>query len=84
MIEDIKSHFWHYLVLVLIIGCGGLVFGFYPDKAVKFKVAALVALAYIFWGIFHHLTEGNLNFKIVVEYTLIGALAIILLGGVLL
>jgi hypothetical protein len=84
MIEDIKSHFWHYAILVLVIFVGGIVFFSYPDKTVKFRVGTLTALAYIFWGIFHQLMEANLNLKIVVEYTLIGVLAIILLGGVLL
>lgn len=84
MIEDLKIHFWHYAILILIIFVGGIVFFSYPDKTTKFQVGALTALAYIFWGIFHHLMEANLNLKIVVEYTLIGALAIILLGGVLL
>jgi len=84
MIEDIKRHFWHYAVLVLVIFAGGIVFFSYPDKMVKFKVGTLTTLAYIFWGIFHHLAEANLNFKIVIEYTLIGALAIVLLGGLLL
>lgn len=84
MIKDIKDHYWHYLVLILIIFVGGMVFFSYPDKMVKFRVGALTALAYILWGIFHHLMEDNLNLKIVVEYTLIGTLSIILLGGVLL
>jgi len=84
MRKEIKSHFWHYAVLILIIFLGGIVFFSYPDKLIKFKVGILTALAYIFWGILHHLLEANLNAKIMIEYSLIGALAIIVLGGVLL
>jgi len=82
--EDVKAHFWHYLVLVAMIFVGGLAFFASPHNTAKFQVAALIALAYIFWGIFHHLLENNLNLKIVVEYTLIGLLSVILLGGILL
>ena len=84
MTEDIKKHLWDYAVLVLIIFVGGVIFFFNQDKIVKFKVGTLAALAYIFWGVFHHFLEKNLNLKIVVEYTLIGAIAIVLLGGLLL
>lgn len=84
MLEDIKSHFWHYAILVLVILIGAIAFFSYPDKMVKFQIGTLTALAYIFWGIFHHLMENSLNFKIMVEYSLIGLLSIILLGGALL
>lgn len=84
MIKDFKHHFWHYFFLFLIIGSGSLAFILSPDKTVKFRVAALLALAYIFWGIIHHLLEGNLKLKIVIEYSLIGLLGLILLGGALL
>ena len=84
MIHDIKSHFWHYVILLLIILVGGIVFFSYSDKMIKFQVGALTAIAYIFWGIFHHLLEGSLNLKIMIEYNLIGVLSAVLLGGILL
>ena len=84
MIEDFRNHFWHYLILLLILLIGGLVFVLNPNKIIKFQVGTLVAIAYIFWGIIHHFLEKNLNFKIMVEYLLIGALSVALLGGILL
>lgn len=84
MIEDIKAHFWHYSILILILTIGGIAFFNSTDKMVKFQVGSLTALGYIFWGIFHHLLEKNLNLKIVVEYSLMGILSIVLLGGALL
>lgn len=84
MIKDFKDHFWHYLILFLILLVGGLVFILEPNKIIKFQAGTLVAAAYIFWGIIHHFLEKNLNFKIMVEYMLIGALSVILLGGILL
>lgn len=84
MIKDIRQHFIHYLILVLIIAIGGIGFLISPDKMIRFQVGALTSLAYVFWGIFHHLMENDLKLKIVVEYALIGLLATSLLGGILL
>lgn len=84
MIKDFKNHFWHYLFLVLILLVGSLVFTLDPNKIIKFQVGTLVATAYVFWGIIHHSLEKNLNWKIMVEYMLIGALSVVLLGGILL
>lgn len=84
MIEDLRNHFWHYLILLLILLVGGLVFILEPNKIIKFQVGTLIAVAYVFWGIIHHSLEKNLNFKIMVEYMLIGTLSMALLGGILL
>ena len=84
MIEDLKSHFSHYLILVLILFIGGVVFVLDSNKIIKFQVGTLVATAYVFWGIIHHFLEKNLKLKIMVEYMLIGALSVALLGGILL
>ncbi len=84
MMKDAKSHFWHYAILILLIFSGAVVFFSHPEKTIKFQVGALISLAYIFWGIFHHLLEGNLTLKIVIEYSLIGLLSVIFLGGILL
>jgi len=84
MIKDLQSHFFHYLILLIILLLGGVVFVNQPDKIIKFQVSSITAIAYILWGILHHLAEKNLNWKIVVEYSLIGLLSIVLLGGALL
>lgn len=84
MIEDVKTHLWHYAILMLMIFSGGVVFFFSPNKMIKFQLGVLVATAYVVWGMTHHFLEKNLNPKIVIEYILIGFLAVILLGGALL
>lgn len=82
--KDLKQHAWHYLTLVIILLVGGIAFLTSTEKIFRFEIGALMAIAYIFWGFIHHHLENNLKPKIMVEYTLIGALAVILLGGVLL
>ncbi len=76
MMEEIKKHILHYLALFLILGFGffGLLsFSHQPDF--QRLIVLTMALLYMVWGIVHHLLENNLRFKIVVEYTLVSALA---------
>jgi hypothetical protein len=40
----------------------------------QMQVGMVTGLAYIFWGVFHHLYDHDLNWKIVVEYVAIGFL----------
>lgn len=84
MIKDIKNHIWHYTILLLIILVGGFGFLSTSDKIVRFQIGVVMTLGYTFWGAIHHYLEKNLNFKIVIEYILIGLLAIVFLGGTLL
>ncbi|MDP3998059.1 MAG: hypothetical protein Q8P89_00375 [bacterium] len=79
MLEDIRTHSIHYFVLLLILGSGlfGFIqFSYNPDlrRAIILAVAAL----YIVWGLLHHFLEGNLNLKIMIEYTSVAALALTL------
>ncbi|MFH0864184.1 MAG: hypothetical protein V1858_03795 [Candidatus Gottesmanbacteria bacterium] len=83
-INDVKTHFWHYLILLMIIAIGGIAFIKQTNIQNRFYIGSLVAIAYVFWGIFHHLMEKNLKLKIVIEYSLIALMAVVLLGGILL
>ena len=42
-------------------------------------VGFCTTVAYVFWGIIHHMMIGNLHRKIVVEYILVGAIAVVLM-----
>lgn len=73
---------------MLVSLLGGGVLAFYlvrPNVAAQLIVSITTAIAYVAWGIIHHAIEGDLHPKIVVEYVLIGAIAIVLLltkGGI--
>jgi hypothetical protein len=84
MIEEIKTHSWHYLILVVLLLTGVVAFLAFPERDIKFEVGFLMAITYAIWGIFHHLLEDNLNIRVVIEYILVGILAIALLEGVIL
>lgn len=78
-----KTAMVHYLVLLAIL-LGG-VFAFYSvrgNPTLQLTIGIITSIAYIFWGIIHHVLHHNLHKKIVVEYLLIGAIAIVLLATI--
>ncbi len=80
MIEDIKSHLTHYLILLVILlhGFGGF-FLFRYDQAVQIWFILSTCGAYFFWGLVHHHLEKNLTQKIILEYLFISLIAALLL-----
>ena len=60
-----KQTMVHFFVLIAILTIGVLTF--------------ITAVAYVLWGFIHHAMRKDLHQKIVVEYLLIGAIAIVLL-----
>lgn len=76
-----KSYFsLHHIVLLLILGCGILMF-YYTSGNQMLQLASgiVTAVLYVVWGIAYHSHSGDLHKKIVIEYLLIGAIAIMLL-----
>lgn len=54
-----------------------------PNVSLQFNVAVITSVAYVVWGIIHHAMQKDLHQKVVVEYILIGAIAVVLLATVL-
>ena len=70
----------HLLVLLVILAAGVTAFLFVsPNITVQLYVGIITAVAYVLWGLIHHVVKKDLHQKIVVEYLLIGAIAIVLL-----
>lgn len=70
----------HFLVLLAILAAG--VFTFIrvaPNTTVQLFVGIVTACSYVIWGLIHHAVKKDLHQRIVVEYLLIGAIAIVLL-----
>lgn len=70
----------HFSVLIAILAAG--VFTFIrvrPNTTVQLFVGVVTACAYVVWGLVHHAIKKDLHQRIVVEYLLIGAIAIVLL-----
>jgi len=56
---------------------------FRPNASYQLFTGIATAVAYVLWGIIHHALEKDLHHKIVIEYMLVGAIAIVLLVTIL-
>ena len=70
----------HFLVLLGIMSIGAVsFFASQGNAGLQFFIGVVTSVAYVIWGILHHALLGDLHKKIVVEYILIGAIAVLLL-----
>ncbi len=80
-----KTHAVHFVVLGCIL-VGGIAL-FYLTRGIpslQLLVGIVTSLSYIAWGIIHHALSGDLHPKIVIEYVLIGSIAILVFSTMLL
>lgn len=74
-----KHHVVHYLVLLAILASGVVMFLYENgDHSAQLAVAIVTSFAYVLWGIIHHSLQEDLHRKIVVEYVLMGMIAVML------
>lgn len=69
------------LLGILCIGVGTFVYA-RGDRGMQLAIGIITAVAYVAWGLLHHALKGDLYPKVVVEYVLMGAIAILLLTTV--
>ena len=75
-----KQSVIHFLVLIAILAAGVFTFIYVrPNTTIQLLVGIITAVAYVLWGLIHHAVQKDLHQKIVVEYLLIGVIAIVLL-----
>lgn len=81
---DFSHHFFHYLILLTILGgCGTAFFSFRNYPVIQLLVGIATALFYFIWGVMHHFVDHDLSLKIVVEYLAVSVFAIIILWNLL-
>lgn len=74
----------HLAVLIVILVSGvAAFFLIHGDSRAQLSVGIATSVAYVAWGLIHHAIAGDLHKKIVVEYLLVGAVAILVLINVL-
>ena len=80
MIRDLTKHLPHFMLLfgILLAGFAGLIIFSY-DKNFQFAVASATSVAYVFWGIIHHLHHKDLHFETVLEYIAVAVLGLTIL-----
>ena len=70
----------HFVILIAMLSLGVLTFLFVrPNTTMQLLVGIVTAVAYVLWGFVYHAMRKDLHRKIVVEYLLIGTIAIVLL-----
>lgn len=73
MKQKLKKHIGYYLSLLVIFSVGFLLTIFVSPNLVFQQITIfLTIVAYVFWGIFHHLVNHELTNRIMIEYILIG------------
>ena len=78
------NHFLQYCILVLVIATGYTTFiqmTGQPEK--QLQIGIVTCLAYTAWGLLHHYYDGELNWKIVIEYSGIAVLVSIVVWSLL-
>ena len=72
------------IVLCIILATGVAMFwGAHNDRSMQWYIGIAIAVAYVLWGFIYHALEGDLHPKVVVEYCLVGLIAIVLLMTIL-
>jgi hypothetical protein len=79
-----SNSFLNILILFIILVCGIFTFSTLKGNVpLQMLVGVTTTVAYVIWGILHHLMENSLHKQVVVEYILIGVIAILMLFIVL-
>ena len=79
-----KAHVLHFIVLLLILSAGtGMFFAAQGNTGLQLMIGVVTSMGYIAWGIIHHVMQGDLHRKVVIEYVFVGGIAITLLFIVL-
>lgn len=75
-----KTNFGHLLILTIILALGGVAFfSIRSNQGLQLVIGTLTVMAYVAWGMIHHYLRGDLHPRVVIEYILIGAVALLLL-----
>jgi len=79
MITDIKKYPIDYLVLAVYACVSVTLLVYYKGPQQRLTIAALFAMYYFVWAIFHHVRIKRITLSIVLEYLLITILGFVTL-----
>ncbi|MBI5619692.1 hypothetical protein HY950_01905 [Candidatus Gottesmanbacteria bacterium] len=73
-----RSSWFHLLILIIILVLGTATFFMVGgNPTAQLATGIMVSVAYMIWGVLHHAIDGDLHLKIVIEYVLVGTIAIL-------
>lgn len=80
MKKTTQDSLFHFIVLIIILVLGSaFILYFRADNLMQIYTTITLSVAYVLWGVIHHLKIGDLHLKIVTEYVLIAALGSLIL-----
>jgi hypothetical protein len=84
MLSDLRKYPSHYLVLLAVLGGGLFLFLLFSHSPqAQLQITFLTASAYLTWGLVHHHLRKDLNWIVVVEYTLVAVFSMMVIYTVL-
>lgn len=76
----LHHHAFEFTILFLLLTTGFFAFNYsFGQPAAQFQVGLVTASSYVVWGVFHHTCDGDLNWKIVIEYAGVAFLIVAML-----
>jgi hypothetical protein len=70
----------NFIILSIMLGIGLYAFfSLQGNQSAQLLVGIIISGAYALWGLMHHWIMGDIHRKVVIEYVLIGAIAITML-----
>jgi hypothetical protein len=79
-----KTTALHFVILCIILGLGTAFFLYAQgNPLMQFVIGMVTSIAYVLWGLVDHYVHHDLHQKVVVEYLLVGCIAIVILAIVL-
>jgi len=70
----------NFIVLILMLFVGILLFSsFRTDKIAQIYIGMLISALYVAWGVLYHFLEDGLHIQVVIEYLLVGLIAMALI-----
>lgn len=72
-----KQAVYHFVILIAVLLIGLLSFvSLRGNPTSQLVVGIITSIAYVVWGILHHYASGDLYKRVVIEYCLVGCIAI--------
>lgn len=73
------KHIPHYISLIAIFAVGIIGFYFFSyDKLFQIGISLAVSIAYVTWGIMHHMIHKDISLAVVLEYVAVGVLGLVI------
>lgn len=74
---------WYGILGGVLVGAVSMFFANQGNPSVQLLAGIITSIAYFAWGIAFHTAQKDLHAKVVIEYMLIAAIAIVLLFAIL-